>query len=43
MQMAAPVVANEFVGHGNSEKSKPRPSKSERIGDPEVLIPEKQS
>ena len=25
MQMAASVVANEFVGHGREEKSKPRP------------------
>jgi hypothetical protein len=43
MQMAAPVMTNEFVGHGNSEKSKPRPSKSERVGHPERQSPEKQN
>jgi hypothetical protein len=43
MQMAAPVVANEFVGHGNQEESKPRPSKSERVGHPEEQSPKKQS
>jgi len=37
MQMAAPVVANKFMGHGTKEKSKPRPSKSERVGHPEKL------
>jgi hypothetical protein len=36
MQMAAPVVANEFVSHGE-EKSKPRPFKPERVGHPERL------
>ena len=30
--MAVPVVANEFVGHGAQEKSKPRPFKPERVG-----------
>jgi hypothetical protein len=30
-------VANEFVGHGRKEKSKPRPFKSERVGHPEKL------
>lgn len=25
MQMAASVVAKEFMGHGSAEKSKPRP------------------
>ena len=35
MQMTVPVVANEFVGHGTKEKSKPRPSKNERVGHPE--------
>ncbi len=42
MQMAASIVANEFVGHESSHKSKPRPSKNERVGHPEVLTPEKQ-
>jgi hypothetical protein len=40
MQMAAPVMTNEFVGHGTKEKSKPRPSKSERVGHPEGQSPE---
>jgi hypothetical protein len=35
MQMAASVVANEFVGHGTKQKSKPRPFKTERAGHPE--------
>ena len=35
MEMAVPVVANEFVGHGAQEKSKPRPFKPERVGHPE--------
>jgi hypothetical protein len=35
MQMAASIVANEFVGHGTEEKSKPRPFKLERVGHPE--------
>jgi tetratricopeptide (TPR) repeat protein len=35
MQMAAPIVADEFVGHGRKEKSNPRPFKSERVGHPE--------
>jgi hypothetical protein len=35
MKMAAPVMANEFVGHGKKEKSKPRSSKNGRIGHPE--------
>jgi hypothetical protein len=35
MQMAASVVANEFVGHGTGEKSKARPFKGERVGHPE--------
>jgi hypothetical protein len=35
MQMAASIVANEFVGHGSEEKSKPRPFKHERVGHPE--------
>ena len=35
MQMTAAVVAHEFVGHGTKEKSKPRPSKSGRVGHPE--------
>jgi hypothetical protein len=43
MQMAVPVVANEFVGHGNQEESRPRPSKSERVGHPEEQSPKKQS
>src|ERR1700680_4717928 len=34
MQMTVPVVANEFVGHGTKEKSKPRTSKNERGGHP---------
>lgn len=37
MQMAAPVVANEFVGHGDSDQSKPRPFKTQRVGHPEKL------
>jgi hypothetical protein len=32
MEMAASVVANELVGHGRQEKSKPRPSRPERVG-----------
>ncbi len=32
MQMAASIVANEFVKHGAQEKSKPRPFKPERVG-----------
>src|SRR5579864_1454276 len=43
MQMAASVVANEFVGDGNSDKSKPRPSKCKRVGHPERQSPEKQT
>jgi hypothetical protein len=43
MQMAAPVVANEFVGHESSDKSKARPSKNERVGHPERQSPEKQN
>jgi len=35
--MAAPKVANEFVGHGAEEKSKPRPFNPERVGHPEML------
>jgi hypothetical protein len=35
MEMAVSVVANELVGHGRQEKSKPRPSKPERVGHPE--------
>jgi hypothetical protein len=42
MQMSAAVVANEFVGHESSHKSKPRPSKNERVGHPEVLTRKKQ-
>jgi hypothetical protein len=42
MQMAVSIVANEFVGHESSHKSKPRPSKNERVGHPEVPTPEKQ-
>jgi hypothetical protein len=38
MQMAASVVANEFAGHGRQEKSKPRPSKPERVGHPRSSI-----
>ena len=34
MEMAASVMANEFVSHGKKEKSKPRPSRSGRIGHP---------
>ena len=34
MEMAASVVANEFVGHGTST---PRPFKTERVGHPEKL------
>jgi len=37
MQMAAPVMTNEFMGHGTKEKSKPRPFKTERVGHPEKL------
>jgi hypothetical protein len=37
MQMAASGVANEFVDHEMEEKSKPRPSKPERVGHPEEL------
>jgi len=37
MQMAASVVANEFVGHGTKLKSKPRPFKTERVGHPKKL------
>jgi hypothetical protein len=37
MQMAAPVLTNEFVGHGTKLKSKPRPFKTERVGHPEKL------
>ena len=37
MQMAASMLANEFVGHGAHEKSKPRPFKPERVGHPERL------
>jgi hypothetical protein len=43
MEMAAAVVANEFVGHESSDKSKPRPSKNERVGHPEQQSPEKQN
>ncbi len=35
MKMAVPVMASELVGHGKKEKSKPRPSKRERVGHPE--------
>jgi hypothetical protein len=35
MKMAVPVVANDFVGRGEQEKSKPRPFKPERVGHPE--------
>ena len=36
--MAASVVANEFVGHGMKEKSKPRPfEEPQRVGHPEKL------
>ncbi len=41
VQMAASVVANEFVSHGRKEKSKPRPFKTERVGHPEKLNPER--
>jgi hypothetical protein len=37
MQMAVPVVVNEFVAYKRSEKSKPRPFKTERVGHPEKL------
>jgi len=30
-----PEFENAFVGHGAREKSKPRPSKSKRVGHPE--------
>jgi len=43
MKVAAAVVANEFVGHESSDKSKPGPSKSERVGHPERQSPEKQN
>jgi hypothetical protein len=35
VQMAASIMADEFVGHGKKEKSKPRPSRSGRVGHPE--------
>jgi hypothetical protein len=35
MQMPLTVVADEFVGHGEQGKSKPRPFKSQRVGHPE--------
>ena len=35
MEMAVPLVANDFVGYGAQEKSKPRPFKPERVGHPE--------
>jgi hypothetical protein len=41
--MAASVVANEFVGHGNSDESNPRPSKYERVGHPQRQCPEEQN
>jgi hypothetical protein len=34
MQMTASVAANEVVGHGRQEQSKPRPFKPERVGHP---------
>jgi hypothetical protein len=35
--MTASVAANEVVGHGRQEQSKPRPFKPERVGHPENL------
>ena len=35
VKVAAPELANEFVSHGEKEKSKPRPSKCGRGGHPE--------
>ena len=35
VEPAAYEVPNGFVGHGRQEKSKPRPSKPERVGHPE--------
>ena len=35
MEIVASIVADEFIGHGTREKSKPRPFKTERVGHPE--------
>jgi hypothetical protein len=37
MQMAASIVANEFIGHGTGQESKPRRFKTERVGHPKQL------
>ena len=37
MKMAASKLANEFVSHGEKQKSTPRPSKNRRVGHPEEL------
>jgi YD repeat-containing protein len=41
MEMAASIVADKFVSHGKKEKSKPRLSKSGRVGHPEGQRPGK--
>ena len=41
MEMAVSVMANKFVSNRKKEKSNPRPSKSGRVGHPEVQRPGK--